>query len=222
MLKLLLYAYTTGVTSAVHARSSAAASRMDDRLRDGWRRTPHRTTARSAAFAAVTSTRYGRSSSRCSACARSQGSCDSGASLLTAPSSSPTPRRHKAMSYDHIVPKIEQLQAEVDAMLAEAEAVDQAEDEALARTAGATRSPPSSPGARAVWKSCRPRRRRSKPRPRGEGRGVSARPKPRRPASPRRRSPRPVRPQRGRRSRSPPPSATSPTPKPNDEDEQRL
>jgi transposase len=39
--------------------------------------------------------------------------------------------RHKAMSYDHIVPKIEQLQAEVDAMLAEAEAIDQAEDEAF-------------------------------------------------------------------------------------------
>jgi len=38
--------------------------------------------------------------------------------------------RHKAMSYDHIVPKIEQLQAEVDTMLAEAEAVDEAEDEA--------------------------------------------------------------------------------------------
>ncbi len=38
--------------------------------------------------------------------------------------------RHKAMSYDHIVPKIEQLQAEVDAMLAEAEATDAAEDEA--------------------------------------------------------------------------------------------
>jgi transposase len=38
--------------------------------------------------------------------------------------------RHKAMSYDHIVPKIEQLKAEVDAMLAEAEAVDEAEDEA--------------------------------------------------------------------------------------------
>ena len=38
--------------------------------------------------------------------------------------------RHKAMSYDHIVPKIEQLQAEVDAMLAEAETIDQAEDEA--------------------------------------------------------------------------------------------
>ena len=39
--------------------------------------------------------------------------------------------RHKAMSYDHICPKLEQLQAEVDAMLAEAEEVDRAEDEAF-------------------------------------------------------------------------------------------
>jgi len=37
--------------------------------------------------------------------------------------------RHKAMSYDRIVPKIDQLQAEVDALLAEAEAVDEAEDQ---------------------------------------------------------------------------------------------
>lgn len=36
--------------------------------------------------------------------------------------------RHKAMSYERIVPKIDQLQAEVDALLAEAEAVDEAED----------------------------------------------------------------------------------------------
>lgn len=37
--------------------------------------------------------------------------------------------RHKAMSYDRIVPKIDQLQTEVDALLAEAEAVDAAEDQ---------------------------------------------------------------------------------------------
>jgi transposase len=36
--------------------------------------------------------------------------------------------RHKAMSYDRIGPKIDQLQGEVDALLAEAEAVDEAED----------------------------------------------------------------------------------------------
>ena len=38
--------------------------------------------------------------------------------------------RHKAMSYDRIVPMLEELQAEVDAMLAEAEATDEAEDAA--------------------------------------------------------------------------------------------
>jgi transposase len=39
--------------------------------------------------------------------------------------------RHKAMSYDHLVKKTEQLKAEVAAILAEAEAIDQAEDEAF-------------------------------------------------------------------------------------------
>jgi transposase len=39
--------------------------------------------------------------------------------------------RHKAMSYDHLGPKIEGLQAEVDVLLAEAEAADRAEDEAF-------------------------------------------------------------------------------------------
>jgi transposase len=38
---------------------------------------------------------------------------------------------HKAMSYDSIVPKIEELRAEVDALLAEVEGTDQAEDEAF-------------------------------------------------------------------------------------------
>lgn len=37
--------------------------------------------------------------------------------------------KHKAMSYDRIVPKIDQLQAEVDGLLAEAEAADRAEDD---------------------------------------------------------------------------------------------
>ncbi len=39
--------------------------------------------------------------------------------------------KHKAMSYDHIVPKIAELEAEVKALLEEAERVDQAEDEAF-------------------------------------------------------------------------------------------
>jgi hypothetical protein len=41
--------------------------------------------------------------------------------------------RHKAMSYDHLVKKTEQLRAEVAAILAEAEAIDQAEDEAFGK-----------------------------------------------------------------------------------------
>ena len=52
--------------------------------------------------------------------------------------------RHKAMSYDHIVPKIEKLQAEVDAMLAEAEAIDRAEDEAYGEDRRGDEVPPSS------------------------------------------------------------------------------
>ena len=39
--------------------------------------------------------------------------------------------RHKAMSYDRMGPKIDELDAEVEAMLAEAEATDHAEDEAF-------------------------------------------------------------------------------------------
>ena len=39
--------------------------------------------------------------------------------------------KHKAMSYDHIVPKIEQLEGEVKSLLEEAERADQAEDEAF-------------------------------------------------------------------------------------------
>ncbi len=39
--------------------------------------------------------------------------------------------KHKAMSYDHIVPRIAELEAEVKALLEEAERVDRAEDEAF-------------------------------------------------------------------------------------------
>ncbi len=121
--------------------------------------------------------------------------------------------RHKAMSYDHIVPRIEELQAEVDAMLAEAEAVDQAEDEAYGEDRRGDEVAPSSPGVRAACKSCGRRRRRSKPRRARRPRRRRER-RPRWPASPRRRSPRPVWSQQQRRSRSPPPSATSPTRRP--------
>ena len=41
--------------------------------------------------------------------------------------------RHKAMSYDHLGPRIDTLRGEVAAMLAEAEAIDAAEDEAFGK-----------------------------------------------------------------------------------------
>lgn len=41
--------------------------------------------------------------------------------------------KHKAMSYDHIVPKIEQLESEVKKLLEEAERVDASEDEAFGK-----------------------------------------------------------------------------------------
>src|ERR1039457_3845288 len=62
--------------------------------------------------------------------------------------------RHKAMSYNHMHKKIEQLDAEVREILAEAEAIDREEDEALVRTGGATRYLPSSPDARRASRRC--------------------------------------------------------------------
>src|ERR1017187_3812580 len=44
--------------------------------------------------------------------------------------------RHKAMSYDHMNKKIEQLDAEVREILAEAEAIDREEDEAFGADRG--------------------------------------------------------------------------------------
>jgi len=50
--------------------------------------------------------------------------------------------RHKAMSYDRIGPKIDQLQGEVDALLAEAEAVDREEDETFGEDCRGDEVPP--------------------------------------------------------------------------------
>jgi len=64
MLKLLLYGYSIGVTSSREIERRSASSR----------RTPQRTTARSRAFAAGTSTRSRTCSPRCWRCARGPGS----------------------------------------------------------------------------------------------------------------------------------------------------
>ena len=126
MLKLLLYAYATGVTSSreierrckrdIAFRWLAANTAPDYRSISRFRR--RHLDALRPLFLQVLGL-----------CAKA-GLVRLGRVALDGTKLVANASRHKAMSYDHIVPKIEQLQAEVDAMLAEAEAVDQAEDEA--------------------------------------------------------------------------------------------
>jgi transposase len=126
MLKLLLYGYATGVTSSreierrvkrdVAFRWLAANEAPDYRSISRFRR--RHLDALSPLFLQVLGL-----------CAKA-GLVRLGRVALDGTKLLANASRHKAMSYDHIVPKIEQLQAEVDAMLAEAEAVDAAEDEA--------------------------------------------------------------------------------------------
>ena len=126
MLKLLLYAYATGVTSSreierrckrdIAFRWLAANTAPDYRSISRFRR--RHLDALRPLFLQVLGL-----------CAKA-GLVRLGRVALDGTKLVANASRHKAMSYDHIVPKIEQLQAEVDAMLAEAEAVDEAEDEA--------------------------------------------------------------------------------------------
>ena len=120
--------------------------------------------------------------------------------------------RHKAMSYDHIVPRIAELEAEVKVLLEEAARVDQAEDEAFGEDRRGDELSPSSPGARAGSRYCAPPRRRSSARPKTRPRrGHEEGPRP--PAGARRRwTPLSRRRRHGPRP-SPPPSAASPTPR---------
>lgn len=126
MLKLLLYAYATGVTSSreierrcrrdVAFRWLAANEAPDYRSVSRFRR--RHLDALGPLFLQVLGL-----------CAKA-GLVRLGRVALDGTKLDANASRHKAMSYDHIVPKIEELQGEVDAMLAEAEATDQAEDEA--------------------------------------------------------------------------------------------
>jgi transposase len=126
MLKLLLYGYATGVTSSreierrckrdIAFRWLAANTAPDYRSISRFRR--RHLEALRPLFLQVLGL-----------CAKA-GLVSLGRVALDGTKLLANASRHKAMSYDHIVPKIEQLQAEVDAMLAEAEAIDQAEDEA--------------------------------------------------------------------------------------------
>jgi transposase len=127
MLKLLLYAYATGVTSSreierrcqtdVAFRWLTANAAPDYRSTSRFRR--RHLGALRPLFLQVLGL-----------CAKA-GLVRLGRVALDGTKLIANASRHKAMSYDRIVPKIEELQAEVDALLAEAEGIDQAEDEAF-------------------------------------------------------------------------------------------
>ena len=126
MLKLLLYGYATGVTSSremerrckrdVAFRWLAANEAPDYRSISRFRR--RHLEALRPLFLQVLGL-----------CAKA-GLVKLGRVALDGTKLTANASRHKAMSYDRIVPKIDELQAEVDAMLAEAEATDEAEDAA--------------------------------------------------------------------------------------------
>ncbi len=127
MLKLLLYAYATGVTSSreierrchldVAFRWLSANEAPDYRSVARFRR--RHLDALPALFLQVLALCGNAGLVRLGRVALDGTKLDANAS------------RHKAMSYDHIVPRIEQLRAEVEGLLAEAEATDRAEDEAF-------------------------------------------------------------------------------------------
>jgi hypothetical protein len=127
MLKLLLYGYSTGITSSreierrcvvdVAFRWLAANATPDYRSIARFRR--RHLGALDDLFTQVL---------RCCAGA---GLVSLGRVALDGTKLRASASRHKAMSYEHLVKKTEQLQAEVAAILAEAEAIDRAEDEAF-------------------------------------------------------------------------------------------
>ncbi|MFV0372597.1 IS1182 family transposase [Microbacterium sp.] len=125
MLKLLLFAYATGVTSSREVQRRCLRD-IGFRWLSGNQAPDYRSLARfrrrhlevlPGLFAQVLAV-----------CAQA-GLVSLGRVALDGTKLSANASKHKAMSYDRIVPKIDQLQAEVGALLAEAEQVDRAEDE---------------------------------------------------------------------------------------------
>jgi transposase len=126
MLKLVLYGYSTGVTSSremerrltddVAFRWLAANAAPDYRSISRFRR--RHLTALDALFVRVLAL-----------CAEA-GLVSLGRVALDGTKLRASASRHKAMSHDRLGPRIAEIEAQVKAMLAEAEAIDRAEDEA--------------------------------------------------------------------------------------------
>ena len=208
MLKLLLYAYATGVTSSreierrcqtdVAFRWLTANAAPDYRSTSRFRR--RHLDALRPLFLQVLGL-----------CAKA-GLVRLGRVALDGTKLIANASRHKAMSYDRIVPKIEELQAEVDALLAEAEGIDQAEDEAF----GEDRRGDEIPAELARRESRLEKLRAAKEAIEKEARDkaeAAARAKAEEAGKSAEEVTPQAEPQRSERSRSPPPSAASPTPR---------
>jgi transposase len=138
MLKLLLFAYSTGVTSSremerrchvdVAFRWLSANAAPDYRSLSRFRR--RHLGAIDALFVQVLAL-----------CAEA-GLVKLGRVALDGTKLRASASKHKAMSYDRMGPRIEELEAEVAAMLAEAEATDAAEDEAFGEDKRGDELPP--------------------------------------------------------------------------------
>ena len=138
MCKLLLYAYSTGVTSSremerrchvdVAFRWLSANTAPDYRSISRFRR--RHLGAIDALFVQVLAL-----------CAQA-GLVRLGRVALDGTKLRASASKHKAMSYDRLGPRIEELEAQVAAMLAEAEAVDAAEDEAFGEDKRGDELPP--------------------------------------------------------------------------------
>lgn len=129
MLKLLLFAYATGVTSS---RELERRCRVDVALRflSANEVPDHRSLSRfRRRHLAALEDLFTQLLALCA----KAGLVRLGRVALDGTKLDANASKHKAMSYDHIVPKIEQLEAEVKSLLEEAERVDEAEDEAFGK-----------------------------------------------------------------------------------------
>ena len=126
MLKLLLYAYSTGVTALAGDGAALPCRRglpVAERQR-GPGLPLH------LAFSAAPPRRPRRPvHPGARPCAQRPDWCSLGRVALDGTKLRASASKHKAMSHDRMGPRIEELEAQVAAMLAEAEAVDSAEDE---------------------------------------------------------------------------------------------
>ena len=206
--KVLLYAYSTGITSS---RKIERACQRDIAFR--WlssNQTPdYRSLAR---FRKRHLDAFGAVFTQVLAVCAQAGMVKLGRVALDGTKLHADASKHKAMSYDRMDAKLHALQAEVEALVADAERTTTRRTPSTARISAAMRSRPNSRTGLGGSRSCRRRKLIWRPMRRKGGQKAGTRP-------PQHRSPRPSRSRPPkmlptRRCRSPERSGTSPIPKP--------